>query len=161
MRKANLAERFCVLLTMNTNLLDTKFSAIGARVKVADRPARRRRSTGLVSLDIQTDRKGAVGTDAVDQRREMDARPGPLPDLAQRRFVHRDDRDRSGVRRARQHGLIQIELGIASPLEGRIFVEGDRQAHGGEEQQRKPASAAGAYRPGDELRHQTSSSSPS
>jgi hypothetical protein len=44
---------------MDTNLLENKFSRIGARLKVADRPARRLRTTaGLVSLDVQADRKG-------------------------------------------------------------------------------------------------------
>jgi hypothetical protein len=43
---------------MDTNLLDTKFARIGARLKVADRPTRRSRTAGVVSLDVQTDRKG-------------------------------------------------------------------------------------------------------
>src|SRR6478752_776074 len=43
---------------MDTNLLDTKFARIGARLKVADRPARRTRTTGPISLDVQADRKG-------------------------------------------------------------------------------------------------------
>jgi hypothetical protein len=44
---------------MNTNLLDNKFARMGARLKFADRPARRVRSTAVaVSLDVQTDRKG-------------------------------------------------------------------------------------------------------
>jgi hypothetical protein len=42
---------------MNTQLLDTKFARIGARLKVADRPARSRTS-GVISLDVLTDRKG-------------------------------------------------------------------------------------------------------
>ncbi len=43
---------------MDTNLLDTKFARIGARLKVADRPSRRGRTSGAVSLDVQSDRKG-------------------------------------------------------------------------------------------------------
>jgi hypothetical protein len=42
---------------MDTNL-DTKFARIGARLKVADRPSRRSRTSGVFSLDVQTDRKG-------------------------------------------------------------------------------------------------------
>ena len=43
---------------MNTNLLEAKFAGIGARLKVADRPSRRTRTSGVVSLDVQADRKG-------------------------------------------------------------------------------------------------------
>jgi hypothetical protein len=43
---------------MNTILLDSKFARIGARLKVADRPSRRRRTSGVISLDVQSDRKG-------------------------------------------------------------------------------------------------------
>jgi hypothetical protein len=43
---------------MDTNLLDTKFAKIGARLKVADRPSRRVRTSGLVSLDIGSDQNG-------------------------------------------------------------------------------------------------------
>ena len=43
---------------MNTNLLDIKFARIGARLKFADRPARRSRTSGVISLDVQADRKG-------------------------------------------------------------------------------------------------------
>jgi hypothetical protein len=43
---------------MDTNLLDTKFARIGARLKVADRPARRTRTTGPISLDVLADRNG-------------------------------------------------------------------------------------------------------
>jgi hypothetical protein len=43
---------------MDTNLLDIKFARIGARLKVADRPARRSRTPNVISLDVQTDRKG-------------------------------------------------------------------------------------------------------
>jgi hypothetical protein len=43
---------------MNTKLLDIKFASMGARLKVADRPTRRSRLTGILSLDVQTDRKG-------------------------------------------------------------------------------------------------------
>src|SRR5438067_13400483 len=43
---------------MDTNLLDAKFARIGARLKVADRPARRSRTAGVISLDVQADRKG-------------------------------------------------------------------------------------------------------
>src|SRR5437868_3788218 len=43
---------------MDTNLLDTKFARIGARLKVADGPTRRTRMAGVIALDVQTDRKG-------------------------------------------------------------------------------------------------------
>src|SRR6201995_4277703 len=43
---------------MDTNLLDIKFARIGARLKVADRPSRRTRPAGVISLDGQADRKG-------------------------------------------------------------------------------------------------------
>src|SRR5947199_5824342 len=43
---------------MHTNFLDAKFARIGARLKVADRPTRRTRTAGVVSLDVQADRKG-------------------------------------------------------------------------------------------------------
>src|SRR5436189_3817741 len=43
---------------MDTNLLDAKFARIGARLKVADRPSRRSRTSGVISLDVQADRKG-------------------------------------------------------------------------------------------------------
>src|SRR5437660_7730324 len=43
---------------MDTNLLDTKFARIGARLKVADRSSRRTRTQGVISLDVQADRKG-------------------------------------------------------------------------------------------------------
>ncbi len=42
---------------MDTNLLDIKFTCIGARLKLRDRPTRRHMA-GVVSLDVQTDRKG-------------------------------------------------------------------------------------------------------
>ena len=43
---------------MGTNLLDVKFARIGARLKVADRPSRRSRTAGAISLDVQSDRRG-------------------------------------------------------------------------------------------------------
>lgn len=43
---------------MDTNLLDIKFARMGARLKVADRPSRRFRTFGAVSLDVQADHKG-------------------------------------------------------------------------------------------------------
>src|SRR6266436_3625659 len=43
---------------MDTVLLDIKFARIGARLKVADRPSRRSRTPGVISLDVQADRKG-------------------------------------------------------------------------------------------------------
>src|SRR5262245_18043865 len=42
---------------MDTNLLETKFSRIGARLKVAE-PSARLRTSGMISLDVRTDRKG-------------------------------------------------------------------------------------------------------
>jgi hypothetical protein len=38
---------------MNTLLLDDKFARIGARLKIADRPSRRRRLLGVIALDLQ------------------------------------------------------------------------------------------------------------
>ena len=50
---------FRVLPFMDTSLLDLKFARIGARLKVfADRPARRSRTSGVIALDVQADRKG-------------------------------------------------------------------------------------------------------
>src|SRR6516165_3324999 len=43
---------------MNTKLLDIKFARIGARLKVADRPSRRTPTVGVLSLDVQADRRG-------------------------------------------------------------------------------------------------------
>jgi hypothetical protein len=43
---------------MDTALLNKKFQRIGARLKVASRPARRVRTSGLVSLDVGSDRRG-------------------------------------------------------------------------------------------------------
>src|SRR5262245_21071842 len=47
-----------VLPFMDTNLLETKFARIGARLKVADRPSRRSRTPGVLSLDVRADSKG-------------------------------------------------------------------------------------------------------
>lgn len=47
-----------VSVIMNTNLLDTKFARMGARLKVADRAVNRSRMTGVFSLDVQNDREG-------------------------------------------------------------------------------------------------------
>jgi hypothetical protein len=43
---------------METAILDKMFSRIGARLKVADRPANRFRTASALSLDVQADRKG-------------------------------------------------------------------------------------------------------
>jgi hypothetical protein len=43
---------------MDTTLLDVKFARIGARLKVANRPARRGRAPDVPSLDVQADHKG-------------------------------------------------------------------------------------------------------
>jgi hypothetical protein len=43
---------------MDTASLDIKFARIGARLKVTDRPTRRFGPAGVISLDVQTDRKG-------------------------------------------------------------------------------------------------------
>src|SRR5579864_5292934 len=55
---ANLACGRRVSTIMDANLLDTKFAKIGARLKVAARPARRVPLQGLVSLDVLSDREG-------------------------------------------------------------------------------------------------------
>ena len=54
----NLFTRDPVINFMNTIFLDNKFARIGARLKVADRPAGRSRTTGPISLDVQADRIG-------------------------------------------------------------------------------------------------------
>lgn len=43
---------------MDTTLLNKKFARIGARIKVIDRPLRRRQPPALLTLDIGTDRNG-------------------------------------------------------------------------------------------------------
>lgn len=43
---------------MDTNLLNMKFARIGARLKIADRLARRTRTSGPISLDVRADNKG-------------------------------------------------------------------------------------------------------
>ncbi len=57
-KATNLSSQDRVFPCMDTNLLDIKFARIGARLKVADRPSRRSRTSGVISLDVQTDRKG-------------------------------------------------------------------------------------------------------
>lgn len=47
-----------VMFVMDTLLLNKKFERIGARLKVVDRPPRRFRSSGPLSLDIGNDRRG-------------------------------------------------------------------------------------------------------
>jgi hypothetical protein len=54
----NLMCHACVHICMDTNLLDNKFTRMGARLKIADRPARRNRTMGVIALDVQADRKG-------------------------------------------------------------------------------------------------------
>ena len=49
---------FGVFLVMDASLLNKKFTRMGARLKVVDRPARRLRTSGLLSLDIGSDRRG-------------------------------------------------------------------------------------------------------
>ena len=44
---------------MDTNLLDSKFARIGARLKVAERTSGRSRAAGVLSLDVQTDRNSS------------------------------------------------------------------------------------------------------
>ena len=55
---ANLSHTGRVIPFMDTNLLDIKFSRIGARLKVADHPTRSSRTSGVISLDVQSDRRG-------------------------------------------------------------------------------------------------------
>ena len=70
---ANLPGSARVLSRMNTNLLDIKFARIGARLKVADMPSRRRTS-GVISLDVRSDRKGEFF--------EIAAEPGAAAEVA-------------------------------------------------------------------------------
>ena len=55
-KAANLSSRDRVFPFMNTNPLDMKFAHIGARLKITDRPTRR--TSGVISLDVQADWKG-------------------------------------------------------------------------------------------------------
>src|SRR5262245_49899350 len=57
-RVANPSRLACVSPLMDTKLLDSKFARIGARLKVTHRPGRRSRTQGVISLDVQTDRRG-------------------------------------------------------------------------------------------------------
>lgn len=60
-KDAHLGEPCClddVPVGMNTSLLDKKFTRIGARLSIVDRPSRRSQSSGLLRLDIKTDRQG-------------------------------------------------------------------------------------------------------
>jgi len=59
---------------MDTDLLLGKFARLGARLKLADRPARRSRTTGRVSLDVRADRKGEFF--------EIVKRPGTAAEIA-------------------------------------------------------------------------------
>ena len=43
---------------MDTTLLNAKFARIGARLRIADRPANRFRPAGPVALDVRADRRG-------------------------------------------------------------------------------------------------------
>ncbi|MFO0810661.1 MAG: hypothetical protein U0746_18695 [Gemmataceae bacterium] len=79
-RRPNLPARWRVSRVMDTTLLDTKFSRIGARLKFADVPARRRDAAAVV-LDVRADRKGEFfeiarrpGTDAAVDI--LDVQPG-------------------------------------------------------------------------------------
>jgi hypothetical protein len=55
-KATNLSSRDRVFPCMDTNRLDIKFARIGARLKITDRPTRR--TSSVISLDVQTDRKG-------------------------------------------------------------------------------------------------------
>jgi ribosomal protein S18 acetylase RimI-like enzyme len=68
----NLSSRDRVLPLMNTNLLDIKFGRIGARLKITDRPTRR--TSGVISLNVQTHRKGEFF--------ESDRQPGAEAEIA-------------------------------------------------------------------------------
>ena len=56
---------------MGTALLTARFDRIGARLKVADRPSHRSRTSGAVSLDVRSYRRGEFF--------EIVRRPGPGP----------------------------------------------------------------------------------
>ncbi len=58
---------------MDTSLLNKKFTRIGARLKVVDRPVRRLRTSGLLSLDIGWDRRGEFF--------EITPKPGADPEV--------------------------------------------------------------------------------
>src|SRR5262245_27286765 len=79
-QKTNLPQPGGVAPFMNIDLLDSKFARIGARLKVADRPAGRSRMQGAFSLDVQTDRRGeyyeiARRPDADAEVEVLDVRP--------------------------------------------------------------------------------------
>lgn len=65
---------------MNTDILKTKFTRIGARLKVADPSTRRFRRNGLLTLDVGTDRHGEFfeivpQSDAAAEVEVLDAQP--------------------------------------------------------------------------------------
>lgn len=59
---------------MDTNLLHTKFTRLGARLKITDHAARRSRSPGVLTLDVRADRAGEFF--------EMVRRPGADAEVA-------------------------------------------------------------------------------
>lgn len=66
---------------MDTTILNTKFERIGARLKILQRPTRRMRTPGLLSLDIGTDRLGEYfeitpQTGAFPEVEVIDVQPG-------------------------------------------------------------------------------------
>ena len=71
---ANPPDWIAVSISMNTTLLNTKFARIGARLKVAERPTSRTRSSSAISLDVQADRYGEFF--------EIFHRPAAAPEVA-------------------------------------------------------------------------------
>jgi hypothetical protein len=61
-----------VVLIMDTALLDTKFARIGARLKVTDPLPRYNRPAGVISLDVQADRKGEFFAIAREPQAEVE-----------------------------------------------------------------------------------------
>jgi hypothetical protein len=71
-KATNLSSRDRVFPFMNTNLLDIKFARIGARLKITDRPSRRSRTAGVISLDVQSDQKGSSSRSSASRGAEAE-----------------------------------------------------------------------------------------
>ncbi|SRR6266545_4763755 len=75
----------------NTDLLDTKFARIGARLKVADRPTRRSRTSGVISLDVQTGRQGELVSGALEGVQGQGQYPPPFEGVPEIRPVRKKE----------------------------------------------------------------------
>jgi len=67
---------------------------------------------------------GSRRGELVDQRGELDARPGPLPEPLQRLVVDRDDADRAfGIVDSRRPALEDVELEVAQRPDAERFPQ--------------------------------------